>query len=175
MTAPLCSLISHTHLDLFRLIVSGYPVLHRPLDRDPSLDHRLNTVNSHDTTMEAKLAQLEAATEAAQKSMLQNIEALDDATERVKAAKMLLRQMPQEDQERIQVNDTKLPELLDLLARATEEYEISQKTYETNKRYLDLLRKKMGASISSTMKDVSEKPAAAAAAAATDTSTSTAS
>lgn len=113
--------------------------------------------------MEAKLAQLEAATEAAQKSMLQNLEALDDATERVKAAKLLLRQMPQEDQEKIQVNDTKLPELLDLLARATEDYEVSQKTFETNKRYLDLLKKKLGPSTStSTTQDVSEKKTAAA-------------
>eukprot|EP00562_Extubocellulus_spinifer_P003764 CAMPEP_0178538372 /NCGR_PEP_ID=MMETSP0696-20121128/37071_1 /TAXON_ID=265572 /ORGANISM="Extubocellulus spinifer, Strain CCMP396" /LENGTH=124 /DNA_ID=CAMNT_0020170629 /DNA_START=181 /DNA_END=555 /DNA_ORIENTATION=+ len=117
--------------------------------------------------MEAKLTQLEAATEAAEKSMLQNLEALDDATERVRAAKMLLRQMPLEDQEKIQVNDTKLPELLDLLARATEEYEVSQKTYETNKRYLDLLKKKLGrstaCSTSATAQDVSEKKTAAAA------------
>ena len=129
--------------------------------------------------MEAKLDQLQAATDSAQKDMLYNLELLDDATERVRAAKALLRQMPQEDQEKIQVNDTALPELLDLLARATEDYEVSQKKYETNKRYLDLLKQKMGrgASSSSTSASkstqyVSEKSDAEAAAAADAASSS---
>ena len=51
--------------------------------------------------------------------------------------------MPKEEQEKIQVTDTKLPELLDLLATASENYETSQQRYETNKRYLDMLKHKI--------------------------------
>ena len=98
--------------------------------------------------MEDKIAKLEAATADAEKEVLRNLEVLSDATERVRVAKALLKQMPQEDQEKIAITDTKLPELLDMLALATENYETSQQRYETNKRYLELLRQKMGATSS---------------------------
>ena len=96
--------------------------------------------------MEEKIAKLEAATADAEKEVLRTLEVLSDATERVRVAKALLKQMPQEDQEKIQITDTKLPELLDMLATATENYETSQQRYETNKRYLEILRQKTGAS-----------------------------
>ena len=95
--------------------------------------------------MEDKIAKLEAATDDAEKEVLLNLEMLSVATERVRVAKALLKQMPQEDQERIPITDTKLPELLDVLATATENYETSQQRYETNKRYLEMLRQKVGA------------------------------
>ena len=90
--------------------------------------------------MEDKIAKLEAATADAEKEVLRNLEVLSDATERVRVAKALLKQMPQEDQEKIPITDTKLPELLDMLATATEDYEAARQRYETNKRYLDILR-----------------------------------
>ena len=96
--------------------------------------------------MEDKIAKLEAATADAEKEFLRNLGVLSDATERVRVAKALLKQMPQEDQEKIPITDTKLPELLDMLATATENYETSQQRYETNKRYLEILRQKTGAS-----------------------------
>mmetsp|Transcript_28232 Transcript_28232/g.81640 ORF Transcript_28232/g.81640 Transcript_28232/m.81640 type:complete len:119 (-) Transcript_28232:1180-1536(-) len=96
--------------------------------------------------MEDKIAKLEAATSQAEKDVLRDLELLSDATERVRVAKALLKQMPQEDQEKIPITDTKLPELLDLLATATENYETSQQRYQTNKRYLEILTRKMGAS-----------------------------
>uniref|UniRef100_A0A7S1ZQ15 Uncharacterized protein n=1 Tax=Trieres chinensis TaxID=1514140 RepID=A0A7S1ZQ15_TRICV len=96
--------------------------------------------------MEGKLAQLQAATDEAEKQVLENLRALDDATQRVKVAKSLLRSLDAEEQEKILVTDTKLPELLDLLAHATEKYETSQKKYETNMKYLALLKLKMGSS-----------------------------
>ena len=95
--------------------------------------------------MDDKIAKLEAATADSEKDVLRNLEVLSDATERVRVAKALLKQMPQEDQEKIPITDTKLPELLDMLAMATENYETSQQRYETNKRYLEILRQKMGA------------------------------
>ena len=99
-----------------------------------------------DKVMEDKIAKLEAATVDAEKEVLRNLEVLSDATERVRVAKALLKQMPQEDQEKIPITDTKLPELLGMLANATETFETSQQRYETNKRYLDILRQKVGAS-----------------------------
>ena len=99
-----------------------------------------------DKVMEDKIAKLEAATADAEKEVLRNLEVLSDATERVRVAKALLKQMPQEDQEKIPITDTKLPEILAMLATATENYETSQQRYETNKRYLDILRQKVGAS-----------------------------
>ena len=94
--------------------------------------------------MEDKIAKLEAATAQAEKDMQQHLALLSDATERVRVAKALLKSMPKEEQEKIQVTDTKLPELLDLLATASESYETSQQRYETNKWYLDMLKQKMG-------------------------------
>lgn len=115
--------------------------------------------------MEDKIAKLEAATAQAEKAVLRDLEVLSDATERVRIAKALLKQMPKDDQEKYPVTDTKLPELLDLLATATENYETSQQRYETNKRYLDMLKHKMGDPVdgddSATKNDESStKPAA---------------
>jgi hypothetical protein len=71
---------------------------------------------------------------------------LDDACTRVDAAKALLRKLDPEEQAKIQVNDTQLPELLDMEAVAQEQYETSRKRFETNKRYLDSMKEKAGSS-----------------------------
>ena len=94
--------------------------------------------------MEAKVAKLQAATIEAEQDVRKHLELVDDATKRLQAAKALLKQIDPDEQEKIMVNDTNLPELLDLLARATHEYESSLNRYETNKKYLALLKAKIG-------------------------------
>jgi len=44
--------------------------------------------------------------------------------------------MDPEDQAKIQINDTKLPELIDLHAAAIDAYRTAKKRFETNVRYL---------------------------------------
>ena len=94
--------------------------------------------------MEAKVAKLQAATIEAEQDVRKHLELVDDATKRLQAAKALLKQIDPDEQEKIMVNDTNLPELLDLVARATHEYETSLNRYETNKKYLALLKAKIG-------------------------------
>ena len=93
--------------------------------------------------MEAKLAKLQTATDEAETLVQKHKEALEDASNRVEVAKSLLRSLDAEEQSRILVSDTKLPELLGLQALAKEEYETSLQRYETNKRYLTLFREKV--------------------------------
>eukprot|EP00553_Chaetoceros_curvisetus_P002406 CAMPEP_0204611948 /NCGR_PEP_ID=MMETSP0717-20131115/63_1 /ASSEMBLY_ACC=CAM_ASM_000666 /TAXON_ID=230516 /ORGANISM="Chaetoceros curvisetus" /LENGTH=94 /DNA_ID=CAMNT_0051623825 /DNA_START=471 /DNA_END=755 /DNA_ORIENTATION=+ len=94
--------------------------------------------------MSDKIAKLEVATDEAKKRMDSTKEAFDDSLRRLEAAKELLREMSPEDQQKIQVNDTKLPELLEMHSMATEAYEEAKKRYETNSRYLELFKAKLG-------------------------------
>lgn len=80
--------------------------------------------------------------------MRKDKEALEDSQMRVDTAKALLKQMDPEEQQRIMVSDTKLPELLALHTKAKEDYETSLKRYETNKKYLKMCQEKMGAATS---------------------------
>ena len=96
------------------------------------------------STMDDKIAKLQVATEKAQAEMEQDKAALDDAVKRLTAAKDLLREMDAEDQAIFQVNDTKLPELISLHQLAKEKYETSQTRYETNHRYLTMMKEKAG-------------------------------
>jgi hypothetical protein len=93
--------------------------------------------------MSDKIQKLQQATDEAKNNMMKSKASFDDSLRRLNAAKEALRAMDQEDQERIQVNDTKLPELLDLHRMATEEYQDSKCRYETNLRYLSLLKEKL--------------------------------
>jgi len=94
--------------------------------------------------MEDKIAKLQVATDEAETQMKKNKEALEDSQNRVDAAKALLRELDEEEQNKIQVSDTKLPELLALHTRAKEEYETSQQRFETNTRYLKMYQEKLG-------------------------------
>ena len=96
--------------------------------------------------MEDKVAKLQAASVEAESQMQKHKQVLKGSQERVDAAKALLRQVPEEEQSKIFIADTKLPELLEMHAIAKEEYETSQKRYETNKRYLSLCKEKLGVS-----------------------------
>eukprot|EP00977_Amphora_coffeiformis_P014758 scaffold4223_cov189-Amphora_coffeaeformis.AAC.18 len=96
-----------------------------------------------------KITKLEVATQEAHALMEQHHAALEDATQRLTAAKALLRQLDPAEQAKIQVNDTKLPELLSLQALAQEQYETSRKRFETNQKYLITMKEKQKASSSS--------------------------
>ena len=91
---------------------------------------------------DTKIQKLEAATATAKSSMTKAKEVLDDASLRLNTAKQLLRQLDEEEQQKIQVNDTKLPELLEFHAIARLQYEQAKTKYETNLRYLVMYTKK---------------------------------
>lgn len=94
--------------------------------------------------MEAKLSQLKKATSEAEKEMTNAKKAYEDSQRRLDAAKELLQNMDEEDQKKIKINDTKLPELLELHSIAKDSYEVSQKKYETNKKYVRMIEEKLG-------------------------------
>lgn len=76
--------------------------------------------------------------------MRKNKEALAESQRCLDTAKELLRNMNPEDQKKIKVTDTRLPELLDLHAMAKETYEESQKRFQTNMKYIKILEEKIG-------------------------------
>ena len=87
--------------------------------------------------MDDKIVKLKAATESAKDAMDQSERELKDSQERLDLAKQLLQSMDKKDQEKIKIGDTKYPELLALHQIALDNFETSQKRYETNKRYLE--------------------------------------
>lgn len=93
--------------------------------------------------MEDKIEKLEIATKEAEVQVQIDKAALEDSQARVDAAKALLRELSEEEQSKIQVTDTKFPELLAMHTQAKESYESSVKRYETNQRYLNLYKEKL--------------------------------
>ena len=89
-----------------------------------------------------KLAQLKAVTEASAVLVTEHAAAVQDAKERLDAAKALLRQLDAVEQARIVVNDTPLPELIARHELAVDQYETTCRRHETNQRYLKLLQEK---------------------------------
>jgi hypothetical protein len=96
--------------------------------------------------MEEQVEKLQKATDDAESQMKKNKQLLDDSKLRLDTARDLLKQLDPEEQQRIQVSDTKIPELMDLHAKAKDDYETSLQRYETNKRYLKLFQEKLGGS-----------------------------
>ena len=94
--------------------------------------------------MSGKIVKLQMATDEAKVKLDETKAAYADSLRRLNAAKEALREMDEEDQKKIQVNDTKLPELLDLHRLATEAYGDAKSRYETNLRYLELFKAKLG-------------------------------
>lgn len=88
------------------------------------------------------VAKLQKATDEAEAEMKRLKLAYDDSDTAVKAAKDLLKQLDEEEQRRIKVTDTKLPELLAGHTAVEEAYETARKRFETNKRYLDMYLQK---------------------------------
>lgn len=98
--------------------------------------------------MEDKLAKLQAATEEARAEAARLKAALELAENKVGIAKDRLRSLEPEAQETLQVTDTNLPELLGERELARERYETAKTRFETNVRYVRMLREKMGLPLS---------------------------
>jgi chromosome segregation ATPase len=95
--------------------------------------------------MEEKIAKLQAATDEAEENLKVCKQALDMAEQQLADVKARYQELPREEQEKLQVNDTELPELIETQIRAKHLYETVQARYNTNKRYLDAFKAKMGA------------------------------
>ncbi|KAL7489835.1 hypothetical protein ACHAW6_015716 [Cyclotella cf. meneghiniana] len=94
-------------------------------------------------SLQDKLLQLEEATATAHSLLLQKETILASASEALDAAKTKLRSLSPEAQADLQVNDTQLPELLEAKMIAQGDYDEAKKRYETNQRYVDVLREKL--------------------------------
>mmetsp|Transcript_25479 Transcript_25479/g.41837 ORF Transcript_25479/g.41837 Transcript_25479/m.41837 type:complete len:100 (+) Transcript_25479:56-355(+) len=96
--------------------------------------------------MDEKLAKLQAMTDEAEAELKVCKNALDVAEQQLAQTKMKYKTLPADEQERLQVNDTELPELIETRIRAKNVHDTVAKRYETNKRYLDALKAKAVAS-----------------------------
>ena len=94
--------------------------------------------------MEDKLAKLQEATDLAEHQLMICKDALDKATKDLAEAKEKYRNLPQEEQESLQINATELPELMETQIRAKNVYETTEARYTTNLRYLNALKEKLG-------------------------------
>jgi dsDNA-specific endonuclease/ATPase MutS2 len=92
--------------------------------------------------MDDKINKLQAATDEAEEQLKVCQQALDMAEQQLSDVKNKYRNLPQEEQERLQVNDTELPELIETQIRAKNVYDTVLKRYETNKRYVDAMKAK---------------------------------
>ena len=94
-------------------------------------------------TLEQKIQQLEDATNSAQSDLTMKQSALTVASNELNKAKTKLKAtLSPEAQQTIQVNDTELPELLSAKMIAQEEYDEAKKRYDTNQRYLLIMKEK---------------------------------
>jgi hypothetical protein len=94
--------------------------------------------------MDENIIKLQAATDEAEAQMEVCTEALKLADTQLKEAKEKYRNLPQGEQESLQVNTTGLPDLLETQTRAKNLCETVQTRYDTNKRYLDAMKQKQG-------------------------------
>ncbi len=99
---------------------------------------------SQNVSMKSKFEKLQEATLKAEEEVRVAQKELEDSSTRLNTAKDLLRQLDPEDQAKIKVGETKLPELLDLHILAKEKYDSALTRLETNKRYLSIFQKKLG-------------------------------
>jgi hypothetical protein len=90
--------------------------------------------------MDEKLRQLEEATANAQSALLEKEAMLVLASDALNKAKTKLKSLDMEVQRNLQVNDTELPELMSAQLAAVEERDAAMARYETNRRYLSLLK-----------------------------------
>ena len=95
-------------------------------------------------TLEQKIQQLEDATNSAKSDLTMKQSALTLASNELNKAKTKLKAtLSPEAQQTIQVNDTELPELLSAKMIAQEEYDEAKKRYDTNQRYLLMMKEKL--------------------------------
>ena len=90
--------------------------------------------------MDDKITKLQVATDEAYEQLKVCQQALDMAEQQLSEAKNKYRNLPKEQQEQLQVNDTELPELIETKLRAQNVYATVLQKYETNKRYLDAMK-----------------------------------
>ena len=96
------------------------------------------------TTLEQKIQQLEDATNSAHSDLTMKQSALTVACNELTKAKTKLKAtLSPEAQQTIKVNDTELPELLSAKMIAQEEYDEAKKRYDTNQRYLLMMKEKL--------------------------------
>ncbi len=95
--------------------------------------------------MEEKVAKLQAATDEAYRHMQDCHEALKWATQQLEDAKRLYQELPPNEQEQVQMNDTDLPERIQAHILAKNLYETAAARYQTNQRYLEAWEAKMAA------------------------------
>jgi len=113
-----------------RATKNGTPTGHH--NRDDASKPALKAPHANDD----RTAKLQTAIDDARSELVRTKTAHDESLRRLDAAKELLRNMDPEDQAKIQINDTKLPELIDLHAAAIDAYRTAKKRFETNVRYL---------------------------------------
>jgi hypothetical protein len=107
------------------------------------MDDKVHHFNQPEA-MNDKVIKLQLATDQAEATVNQCFASLQESKEAVRAVKALLQHLDEEEQQRIKVSDTKLPELLAMLQAAQDAHETAVKRYETNKKYLELYKQKAG-------------------------------
>ena len=90
-----------------------------------------------------KLRQLEEATTASHSAFLEKESKLHSTAEALDAAKARLKDLSPQAQENLEVNETDLPELIEAKMAAQAEYDEAKNRYETNQRYVQLLKEKL--------------------------------
>jgi GTP cyclohydrolase II len=95
-------------------------------------------------SVDDKITKLQAATEKALLDVVECQKSVQESEKAVNVVKALLRDLDKEEQQRVKVTDTKLPELLAMLIAAREANATAVTRYETNKRYLELCMQKAG-------------------------------
>ena len=93
--------------------------------------------------MEQKLKHLEEATADAQSALLEKEKMLISVSDALAKAKTKLRLLDMEVQRDLKVNDTELPELISTQLAAMEERDAAMARYETNRKYLSLLKERI--------------------------------
>ena len=92
--------------------------------------------------MEEKIKKLDEATTASQLSLLDAESKLAAASDALEAAKNKLKQLTPEAQQNLEFNDTELPDLISAKMLAESEVDAARKRYETNEKYLMIMREK---------------------------------
>jgi hypothetical protein len=92
--------------------------------------------------MEEKIKKLDEATTASQLSLLDAESKLAAASDALDAAKNKLKKLSPEAQQNLEFNDTELPDLISAKMLAESECDAARKRYETNEKYLTIMREK---------------------------------
>ena len=100
------------------------------------------------STLDQKIQQLEEATTASQTLLLEKESKLSSASDALDKAKSTLKSLSASKGgqlllEDLKVTDTELPNLISAKMLAQEEYDEAEKLYETNQKYLSIIREKV--------------------------------